>query len=156
MALRLSGGGHVVFLWIFFLSNSIHFSLSLSPFAFGDSRRWLGSIVKKRKKKKLCKRKRWSATNGKSGDRAEHRGDCWTRTNGQRLVSSSLALCSGRWEERYGAGKSLEDFLFFPSVVVTWGLGACWLGSRRWMWLRSGSSRHSVPSDISIIYSSSS
>ena len=52
MALRLSGGGHVVFLWIFFLSNSIHFSLSLSPFAFGDSRRWLGSIVKKKKEKK--------------------------------------------------------------------------------------------------------
>ena len=156
MALRLSGGGHVVFLWIFFLSNSIHFSLSLS-----FRLRRLQTLAridreKKERKKKLCKRKRWSATNGKSGDRAEHRGDCWTRTNGQRLVSSSLALCSGRWEERYGAGKSLEDFLFFPSVVVTWGLGACWLGSRRWMWLRSGSSRHSVPSDISIIYSSSS
>ena len=154
MALRL--GGHVVFLWIFFLSNSIHFSLSLS-----FRLRRLQTLAridreKKERKKSYVKRKRWSATNGKSGDRAEHRGDCWTRTNGQRLVSSSLALCSGRWEERYGAGKSLEDFLFFPSVVVTWGLGACWLGSRRWMWLRSGSSRHSVPSDISIIYSSSS
>ena len=156
MALRLSGGGGTScsFGSSSFLIPSISLSLSfrlrrLQTLARIDRE-------KKERKKKLCKRKRWSATNGKSGDRAEHRGDCWTRTNGQRLVSSSLALCSGRWEERYGAGKSLEDFLFFPSVVVTWGLGACWLGSRRWMWLRSGSSRHSVPSDISIIYSSSS
>ena len=78
----------------------------------------------------------------------------------------------GSWETKWAESWNTQTFgyFFFPLifffffslspfrwgvwVAVTWALGAWWLGSRRWMWLRSGSSRHSVPSDISIIYSS--